>query len=296
MPTSDEVDEAARRLATALEPVIGQVYFSPECHAEYEALGFSPSPGKAGGVALPDGPAYFTSRGSALGQVSGEVVAATFAVFNPAVVVPCIDLGWSITDAPTIAVARTRGATAQLRRILGERPAGVERATELMSRATAVLRPEGRPLYAGVLALGLPGDPLGDLFRTGDLLREYRGDSHTAAWITAGFDATEIGLLTELFWGVPRRSYIRTRAWSDEELDAAEGRLGERGLIDDAGFTELGREAREGVERETDRQMRPAVEALGADFDELVELLRAWGTAIRSAGGYLSGPSQLTSR
>ena len=42
---------------------------------------------------MPDGIAYFTSRGSALGQVPGEVVAATFGVFNPDVVVPVRDPG-----------------------------------------------------------------------------------------------------------------------------------------------------------------------------------------------------------
>jgi hypothetical protein len=47
---------------------------------------------------------------------------------------------------------------------------------------------------------------------------------------SAGFDATEIGLLTELYWGLPLRTYIRTRAWSDEDLDAAEARLVARGL------------------------------------------------------------------
>jgi len=73
----------------ALEPVAGQVYFSPECHAAYAVLGFSPSPGTlGGGVQLPDGPAYFTSRGSVMGQVPGQVVAAAFAVFNPDAVVP----------------------------------------------------------------------------------------------------------------------------------------------------------------------------------------------------------------
>ena len=71
-----DLNVTARRLASLIEPIVGQVYFSPECHAEYEALGFDPSPGKAGDVALPDGPAYFTSRGSLMGQVPGEVVAA----------------------------------------------------------------------------------------------------------------------------------------------------------------------------------------------------------------------------
>src|SRR5580693_3707271 len=97
-----------RRLAMALEPVAGQVYFSPECHQAYQALGFSPSPLSIGnGVALPDGPAYFTSRGSVMGQVPGQVVAAAFAVFNPEAVVPAVTFGWSKVDAVTICAART---------------------------------------------------------------------------------------------------------------------------------------------------------------------------------------------
>ena len=104
-----EVSKRARRLAALIEPVVGQVYFSPECHEAYDALGFSPSPGEGGGVALPDGPAYFTSRGSALGQAPGHLVASAFAVFNPEIVVPCVEMGWSLTDAKTIAEARTPG-------------------------------------------------------------------------------------------------------------------------------------------------------------------------------------------
>jgi hypothetical protein len=174
------VTSRARRLAAAIEPFAGQVYFSPECHERYAALGFRPSPGvTANGVALPDGPAYFCSRGSALGQASGELVAAAFAVFNPAVVVPAVTLGWTITDAATLAGARTDGAVAQLERILGPEPAGVDRARDLLERGAAPLRPEGRPLYAGLLSLEWPDGPLGRAWRAADLLREYRGDAHT---------------------------------------------------------------------------------------------------------------------
>ena len=176
-------------------------------------------------MALPDGPAYFTSRGSLLGQVPGTVVAAAFGVFNPEVVVPCVELGWQRTDAATICAARTDGAIAQLRRILGDEPAGLERANELLARAVEPLRPEGRALFAGLSALGVPDDPLTALWRRGDMLREYRGDSHIAAWVSAGLDATEIGLLTELYWGLPLRSYARTRAWTNEQFDAATERL-----------------------------------------------------------------------
>jgi hypothetical protein len=284
----------ARALAAALEPVAGQVYFSPECHAGYEALGFGASPGQFGGVAGPDGPAYFTSRGSVMGQVPGELVAAAFGVFNPAVVIPAVTYGWTLTDAATICQARTDGAVAQLARLLGPSPDGLDRAIELLRRATEPLRPEGRPLYAGLRSLGLPGEPLADAWRLTDLLREYRGDAHTAAWTSAGFDATEIGLLSELYWGLPMRSYSRTRAWSAAQFDEAEERLRACGFLDGEGFSDAGRAAREAVEEATDQQCRPIVDALGDDLDELVGILGSWGQAVRDGSGYpASGPHDL---
>jgi hypothetical protein len=277
-----------------LEPVTGQVYFSPECHANYVALGFAPSNGQFNGVAAPDGPAYFTSRGSVLGQVPGTVVAATFGVFNPEAVVPAVTFGWTKTDAATICQARDDGAIAQLERVLGPEPEGVERANELLARAVEPLRPEGRSLYAGQASLPLPPTTLGQVWRRGDMLREFRGDSHIAAWIAGGFDATEIGLLTELYWGLPMRTYSRTRAWSDAQFDAATERLRSRGLLDGDTFTDAGWTAREAVEDETDLQMKPVLEALGDDIDELFAILTPWGQAVRDAKGYpASGPHDL---
>ncbi len=284
----------SRKLGSVLEPVVGQVYFSPECHQNYVGLGFAPSPAQANGVALPDGPAYFTSRGSVMGQVPGEVVSAAFAVFNPQAVVPSVQLGWTKTDAATICQARDDGAIAQLTRILGDAPDGVGRARELLSRAVEPLRPEGRPLYAGLRSQATPDSDLGAVWRMGDMLREYRGDSHTGSWIAAGIDATEIGLLSELYWGLPMRSYSRTRAWSDEQFDAAQDRLRSRGYVDDVGFTDAGREAREAIEVRTDEQMAGAVAALGDDIDELFTILEPWGATVRAQFGYLSaGPHDL---
>ena len=285
---------SARALASAVEPFSAQVYFSPECHGAYQALGFDPSPGKIGEVGLPDMSAYFCSRGSVLGRVPGEVIAAAFGVFNPQVVVPAVRHGWTLVDAPTIEAARTEGAIAQLRRVLGDEPAGLSRALELLRRATDGLRPEGRPLYAGLLSQAVPDDPIGAAWRLADRLREYRGDSHIAAWTSAGFDATEIGLLTELYWGLRLRTYIRTRAWTDEQLGAAEERLASRGLVKDGAFTPEGRSQREAVEAATDRGCRPIVDNLGDDLDELVAILGQWSKAIQAAGGYpSSGPHEL---
>lgn len=293
-PTDSAITAASRALAAALEPVTGQVYFSPECHANYQRLGFAPSRGEFNGVMAPDGPAYFTSRGSLMGQVQGTVVAAAFAVFNPAVVVPAVAHGWSLTDAATIFAARDDGGIAQLARLLGDEPSGVARARDLLSRATAVLRPEGRPLYAGLASQSMPGTTLGQVWRLGDMLREFRGDSHTAAWISAGFTACEIGVVSELYWGLPARSYSRTRGWTDDDYATAIARLERDGLVVDDALTSRGLDARESVEIATDAQMASVIHVLGNDLDDLLAILRPWGATVRAGRGYpASGPHDL---
>jgi hypothetical protein len=283
-----------RALATAIEPFAGQVYFAPECHRGYETLGFGPSPARTGEVEMPDGPAYFCSRGSLLGQAPGAVIAAAFAVFNPAVVVPAVTHGWTLTDARTICGLRTDGAVGQLHRVLGAEPDGVGRAVELLRRATERLPLEGKPLFAGLIAQGLPGEPLADAWRLADQLREYRGDVHINVWTTAGFDGVEIGLITELYWGLPLRSYMKTRAWANDDLTAAEERLQSRGLIRDGALTDEGRAAREAVEVATDEGCSPIIAGLGDGLDELVELVGGWSRQVQKAGGYPpAGPQDL---
>ncbi|MCO8129374.1 hypothetical protein NHL50_19390 [Acidimicrobiia bacterium EGI L10123] len=289
-----QLTRRARGLAAAIEPVAGQVYFSPECHANYEALGFGPSPGDFNGVAGPEMESYFCSRGSVMGQVPGSVIAAAFGVFNHAMVERIVERGWAKTDAPTICQARDDGAVAQLRRVLGDRPDGVDEARTLLERANADLEPYGKPLYAGLAALVRFDDPLADCWRLADRLREYRGDAHTAAWTSVELDACQIGVLSELYWGLPARSYSRTRMWSDEQYDAAEAALEARGLLTDHQLTDDGRAFREEIEVVTDRGCRPIVEALGDDVDALTSILGRWGASVRDARGYpASGPHDL---
>lgn len=284
----------ARRFAGAIEPLTGQVYFAPECHTAYEALGFGPPLLAPTGLALPNGPAYFTSRGSVMGQVRGDVVTAAFGVFNPEVVIPGVTFGWTLIDADTICAARDAGALGQLHRALGE-PASLARAGELLDRMVAPLTPEGRPLFAGLHGLAVPDDAFGKLWRQGDRLREYRGDSHIAAWVSAGLDPIEIGLLTEPYWGLPVKTYVRSRGWSEQQLDDGIDRLRTRGFLDAENvLTPVGRAFREAIEVTTDASMAAAMAALGDDADELLALLAPWGIAVRAANGYpSSGPKDV---
>src|SRR3954454_17780002 len=143
--------EGARRLRNAVEPVAAGVYFAPEAHAAYEALGFDPSPVSQDGVARPELKSYFTSRDASIGQVAGEVVAAAFGVFNSNVVVPAVAAGWQITSREAVLDARERGATAMLSRALGDKPEALDRVTELLRRGAVAARWPGRAVFAGLL-------------------------------------------------------------------------------------------------------------------------------------------------
>lgn len=291
-----DISEKARRLRNAVEPLAAGIYFAPEAHEAYAALGHGPSPASNDGVQMPDGVAYFASRGACLGQVHGGVIAAAFGVFNPEIVVPLVDAAWKIADAPSMLAAREHGARESLRRMLGDPPAGCERATELLRRGASAARGEGRHLFSGLRSLGFPGDPLGDLWRAADLVREHRGDSHIAAWISHGFDATEISLITEPYIGLPMRTYARSRAWSDADFDAAVERMTARGYFKDGELTTEGLDAREAVEDATDLQETSIIEAIGDDFDELCAILEPWADAIRDQKGYPSSAGQIVGR
>ena len=151
---------------------------------------------------------------------------------------------------------------------------------------------------AGVAALDVPEDPLAAVWHVGDFLREYRGDCHNAAWVASGLSATDIGMLTELSWGMPARSYSRTRGRTDDEFDRSEHHLRDLGYLDGEGadthLSQQGRHAREQIEVATDEQMRRALRALGSDIEELFDILAPWGEGFRAGKGYLgSGPHDL---
>ena len=175
-------------------------------------------------------------------------------------------------------------------------PAGddVGRTATLLERAVDPLGVEGRPLYAGLESWwDDPSDPWTRLFHLGDMLRECRGDAHVAAWSSAALDAVEIGLLNDVYMDLPLKSYVRTRGWSDEELEAGEARLVQRGWLADGALTAAGRDAREAIEDATDRGMARAVAALGDDLDAVLDVLRPWGEKIRATGAYVGGPVDL---
>ena len=277
----------ARGIWAAVEPIASSVYFLPEVHRAYNELGFDGPSRVQGGIEFPDMVAYFTSRGACLGpNVSGHLVASAFGVFKRPMVVDAVAQGWSRTDQPAILAARQRGATEGLTRILGPSPDGLSWATEILTRMGTQANGEGRALYSGLLSLGFPDDPIGAFWRAADLVREHRGDSHIAAWIDQDLDACEIGVLTDPWRGQPLKSWVRSRGWTEDELDAAIERLRSRGYLEGDGITPAGWALREDIEQATDAMEGRVVASLGDDADRLFELMDGWCELVVAAHGY----------
>ena len=231
--------------------------------------------------------AYFTSRGACLGpNVDGHLVASAFGVFKRPMVVAAVADGWRRADQPTVLAARERGGVASLRRLIGDEPEGLRWATEVLQRMVDAAPGEGRALFSGLLSLGYPDDPMGAFWRAADLVREHRGDSHIAAWVGADLDACEIGVLTDPWRGQPLKSWVRSRGWTEDELDAACDRLRSRGLLDGDEMTDAGRRLREGIDVATDRMEGRLVAALGS---RCAAVVRSAGPVVRPDrrdGGY----------
>lgn len=277
----------ARRIWNVVEPIAANIYFAPEVHAAYAGLGFDPSTASAGNIQYPDMVAYFTSRGACLGpNVDGHLVASAFGVFKRPMVVAAVREGWTRSDQASVLAARERGGVESLRRLIGDAPDGLGWATQVLQRMADAAPAEGRALFSGLLSLGYPDDPMGAFWRSADLVREHRGDSHIAAWIAADLDACEIGILTDPWRGQRLKSWVRSRGWTEDELDEACDRLRARGLLDGDTLTPAGRAQREGIDEATDRMEARLVAALGDDADRLFELLDPWCDAIVAGGGY----------
>ncbi len=276
-----------RSLGTLVEPLAAAVYFAPEAHEAYVALG------------APDDfwAPYYCSRGACLGETPPQVIAAAFGVFNPDHMVEQLSIGWKAARPSQYWQARVQGATAQLERLLGPSPDGAERATELLQKIASGSQVAGRPFFAALSGQDWPGTLLGDLWHAADLVREHRGDTHTAAWVQAGFTAPQIMMLTELWWGLPHGLYLASRHWPESAVAEGLAVLRDRGYVDGdpPTITDAGITARVALETSTDAAEAHVLDAVtDAERDELFAILKPMAATIVAGGGYPADPNERT--
>jgi len=254
---------AARRMWTLFEPVHVVTYFTAEARAGFEQAGLR---GFWRG--------YFAGRAAPLGPVGPAPVTASFYNFAPPMVARALPAVWDLITPEDALAARSAGAVAALRRLLGERAAGLTALAGMLLRATDGLDCAGRVLAAANAALTAPGEPAARVWQAATLLREHRGDGHSAALLAADIDGCE-ALVLRAASDLSRELLQPIRGWADEDWDRATARLASRGWLgQDGRITPAGATARQAVEDATDRAAaRPWARLGTAATEELAGLL-----------------------
>ncbi len=273
---------AARRCwHAAINPLHATIYFSPDLAKELAPLGVTDP------VAV-----NLASRAAAMGAVGPGTVTATFYNYRHDLLARHLPAVWDTATPAQVLAARLRAADSTLRRLLGpetvESPEMAE-AADLAMRATEGCTRHARTLYAAHADLPVPEAPHLRLWHATTLLREHRGDGHLAALLLAALDPVEALVShTATGRGMTAKWIKAIRGWEQSDLDAASGRLRERGILDaDGELTEEGKAVRERLEAETDRLDVAPYEHLGEQgLARLAELGSGFVTKAIGAGAF----------
>ena len=138
---------------------------------------------------------YFAGRGGVLGDVSSDVVCATFGWFNPAVAGPMFDEGAAVHGA-TAAGERMLEATALWGR---DHLAGVDldRWVEVAEKLIDGAEGAGLPLFVAWRNMARADDVPGRAAQLFQILREWRGAVHVVATTAVGLTPLEAILTNE---------------------------------------------------------------------------------------------------
>ena len=262
----------ARRLRDACEPLAIHAAWSRRTNEALAARGLNFLT------------SYVWGRAACMGDVPATLVVAAFAAFDPGLITSTYEEARSHIGRDEILALRETATIESLQAILGN--ADVTHAVSVLRRGLAAVDGTGRALFSGLLSRPWPASPVGQLWHACDMVREHRGDSHIAAYITAGLGPVEMNILTELYVGMPLGSFVATRGWSQEIIDSTIQQLQKKELIAGGTLTSRGLQLREEIEKQTDAMEQPLIDAIGNDLDALLTQLNAWSELCIKAGGF----------
>lgn len=275
-PEPTKRESVARRLRDAIEPIAMHPVWSRQTNQALAGLGLDFLSG------------YTWSRAAALGEPTPGVVVSSFGVFEPSMISGVYLQGREACGREELLSAREAATTASLASVLTG--IDVSAAAARLRDAVIDLDRSGRPLFAGLADIELPEDPVGVLWRSAELIREHRGDSHIAACVAEGLDPVTMNILTELWVGIPLGSYSGTRGWDEETIGGTAATLRQAGLMDGDQLSDDGRALRERIEDATDKAQADLVSGLGDDVDGLLADLNHWSDLCIAAAMFPPDP------
>lgn len=275
-PTPVEQGSPARQLRDAVEPLATHPYWARLVNERLAERGLNFLSG------------YVWSRAAPLGEPAAPVVAAVFAAFELGLIASLYEEGRRALSRDELIRVQEAATVDSLRQSLGD--TDVHGMVAALQRGVEAAGSAGRPMFAGLRSLPTSTNPLAQLWRVCQAVREHRSDGHIAVYTAAGFDPVQMNILTELWVGWPLGTFSATRAWPPERTEQAMAQLRKQGLLDGDAITMRGIEVRQEIEARTDALEQPLVRAIGTDFDHVLAQLNEWGRRVTEAGDFPPDP------
>lgn len=276
IPAPVEQGSPARRLRDAVEPLATHPYWARLVNERLAERGLNFLSG------------YVWGRSSPMGEPAAGLVASAFAAFEPGLIANLYEEGRRTIGRDELIRTQEAATAESLHNILGD--ADVSTVVTALHHGIEAADSTGRPMFAGLRSLPTPNNPMAQLWRACQAVREHRGDSHIAAYVSAGFDPVQMNILTELWVGWPLGTFSATRAWPEDRTAQALADLRSQGLLDGDTLTEQGRAVRQGIEERTDALEQPIVEAIGPELDAVLEQLNGWAQRVTKSGDFPPDP------
>jgi hypothetical protein len=166
---------------------------------------------------------YVAGRGGVLGDVTADVVTATFVYFEPNGVRDAWDRSGTVMARELSAAEFAKCCHEWARAHLGDGP-DYRRAADLLERVVQEASPAGAPLFAAWRGLDEPTDDKALVAHLLNGLRELRGGLHAGAILAAGFHPLEAVMISSPFmagifgWPEPHPdSSVLQIAWDNAE-------------------------------------------------------------------------------
>jgi len=261
----------ARELWKRIESIHAVTYFAPESIAAAKQAGLK-------GFWM----GYFGFRAAPMGAVGVGPVHAAFANFAKPMVQRSIPDAWAFASPTDLVNIRADAAATALRRLSPSVRQGtpISELNHTLGELIANADPLGRPLFAANAELDRRTDAVEQLWQLCTTIREHRGDGHVIALASHQIDGCEAHQLHAAAHGTPHEVLRDNRGFSDDEWQAAAGRLQRRGLIEAGRLTATGQDLVQSVEALTDDLAPTPLNA----SDTLIEQLTPIANDITESG------------
>lgn len=234
-----------RRIARSVQTTVGWIFWDPGAIERYTASGLPAS--HAGPLG------YIASRCAPLAPAGPDAVIAAFGSISPLGIRAAFDLLGSAERFRQMWDARDAAVVEGLHLHAPDIVEPLVDAAPALWSIVERLPLTGRVMFAAVVAMPRPPDPLLSGWHAVNALREWRGDTHWALTVAAGLDHAESSILHNAWMGYERDWLARSRGTDSDTIEAGWTSLAQRGLALDHHVTPAGLDLRQRLEDDTDR-------------------------------------------